>query len=205
VDAVHVWAFPFTGVVLGSPVFLGTASLGFGRADVAAVFGAPFSPSGYALESSALAPGPYRLLVFSHSTVSGLFNPSPFIDVTVTAGATPDPWMALESLTAGSTHTQPFLATGWALDFGAAVGPGVDMVHVWATRVSDGTKTFLGVASYGSSRSDVAAIFGSSFANSGYSLTVTGLAPGQYDITVFARSTVTGTFNQMQTVRVNVN
>ena len=205
VDAVHVWAYPFTGGALGTPVFLGTAGLGFGRADVAGIFGAQFGPSGYALQSSGLAPGPYRLLVFAHSTVSGLFNPSSFIDVTVAAAATQNPWMAVENPPANSTQQQPFLTTGWALDFGAAAGPGVDMIHVWATRVSDGTHTFLGAASYGSSRSDVAALFGSSFASSGYSLTVTGLAPGQYDITVFAHSTVTGTFNQMQTVRVNVN
>ena len=205
VDAVHVWAYPFTGGVLGTPTFLGTASLGFGRPDVAAIFGAAFASSGYALQSSALAPGPYRLVVFAHSTVSGLFNPSTFVDVTVAAAATPDPWMALENPPANSTQQQPFLTTGWALDFGAAVGPGVDMIHVWATRVSDGTQTFLGMASYGAARSDVAALFGSSFSASGYSLSVTGLTPGTYDLSVFARSTVTGTFNQVQTVRVNVN
>ena len=204
VDVVHVWAYPYAGGVLGTPVFLGAASLGFGRSDVAAIFGAQFAPSGYTLQSSALAPRTYRLLVFAHSTVSGLFNSSSFVDFTVTAAATPNPWMALENPSAGSTQQQPFLTTGWALDFGAAVGPGVDMIHVWATRVSDGAQTFLGAASYGSSRSDVAAIFGSSFGASGYSLSVSGLASGTYDITVFARSTVTGTFNQMQTVRVGV-
>jgi hypothetical protein len=205
VDDVHVWAYPVSGGMLGAPIFLGAATLGFGRPDVAATFGAQFTASGYVLRSSALAPGTYRVVVLAHSTVSGLFNQSPLVDVTIAAAATPDPWMAIESLAGGSTKTQPFLVAGWAVDFGAAVGPGVDQVHVWATRVSDGTKTFLGVASYGSTRSDVSALFGPTFANSGYSLSVSGLTPDVYDITVFARSTVTGGFNQAQTVRVNVN
>jgi hypothetical protein len=55
---------------------------------------------------------------------------------------------------------------------------------------------FLGAATYGVSRPDVAAAFGSRFLNSGYTLNVTtNLAPGTYTLVVFARSTVTGTFS----------
>jgi hypothetical protein len=204
IDAVHVWAYPIVGNSLGTPIFLGAATQGLTRSDVAAIFGVSFGASGFSLQATGLAPGAYRIVADARSTVSGTFTASTPVDVTVASGAVPNPFMSLETPSAGASRTQPFLAAGWALDFGASVGPGVDAVHVWATRVSDGTSTFLGAASYGAARSDIGATFGSSFSASGFSLSVSGLAAGTYDITVFARSTVTGTFNQMQTVRVGV-
>jgi hypothetical protein len=205
VDAVHVWAYPIVGQTLGTPVFLGAATLGLSRPDVGTVLGAQFAPSGFALQASGLPAGLYRVVAFARSTVSGTFNQSALADITIAAGLVPNPLMAIDGPPALSTQTQPFLTAGWALDFGAGVGPGVDAVHVWAVRVSDGAQTFLGAASYGSPRSDVGTMFGSTFTNSGYALSISGLAAGTYDLFVYAHSTVTGTFNQVQAVRVTVN
>ena len=83
---------------------------------------------------------------------------------------------------------------GWALDRAAAAGVGVDAVHVYAHPVAGGGPIFLGVATHGTARPDVGAVFGGQFTNSGFALTVGSLAPGLYDLVVYARSTVTGVF-----------
>src|SRR5205814_839504 len=57
---------------------------------------------------------------------------------------------------------------------------------------------------YGSTRSDVGAAFGANFTKSGFSLTTASLSQGTYRIAAFARSTVTGTFNNVRTVDVTV-
>ena len=76
VDAVHVYASATTG---GAPTFLGVATLGVSRPDIGAIFGSPFTPSGYSLNAPALPPGTYDLYAYSRSTVSGSFN---FVRVT---------------------------------------------------------------------------------------------------------------------------
>lgn len=68
----------------------------------------------------------------------------------------------------------------------------------------DADPLFLGVATYGGERPDVGSLFGGQFAAPGYGLTVESLPPGVYDLIVYAHSTVTGTFNNAQVVRVTV-
>jgi hypothetical protein len=107
-----------------------------------------------------------------------------------------------------------FVLAGWAADLGSTVDRGVDTVHVWAypsTRsarsgqVPDrGDPIFVGAATYGGARPDVAAVYGDRFLTTGYGITVQGLAPGTYDLAVFAYSTVTGGFGPAKTVRVTV-
>jgi hypothetical protein len=63
---------------------------------------------------------------------------------------------------------------------------------------------FLGAAITGGSRPDVAAIFGSQFARSGFGLPAGSLSPGEYQISVFAHSAVTGTFNHAIGVAITV-
>jgi hypothetical protein len=63
---------------------------------------------------------------------------------------------------------------------------------------------FLGATAYGGDRPDVAAIFGPQFEKSGYNLIVDSLAPGTYDLAVFAWSTVKGGFVPAKVVRVTV-
>ena len=63
---------------------------------------------------------------------------------------------------------------------------------------------FLGPAVYGGARPDVAAVYGDRFTDTGYGLIVQGLAPGTYDVAVFAYSTVRGDFAPAKVVRVTV-
>ena len=198
VDAVHVWAFQ-TG---GPPTFVGAATLGGNRPDVGAVFGAQFNASGYTLSGTLLA-GTYQLVAYMHDTVTGTFNLSATANIKV-AAATPAPFMSLDAPGAGLVALGTNIG-GWAIDTGASTGTGVGGVHVYAFPVGGGSPVFVGAATLGFSRPDVGAIFGSRFTSAGYNLTLTGLTPGQqYDLGVFAHSTVTGTFNQSKTVRITV-
>ena len=81
---------------------------------------------------------------------------------------------------------------------------GVDAVHVWAF-TEQGQPLFVGVAEYGVARPDVAAAFGKAgFTNSGFSLPLTGLAPGRYTLAVCARRTGMSEFDLIRVVTVEV-
>ena len=84
VSTVHVWAYPVdrSGNRL-DPIFLGPAIYGGARPDVAAVYGARFSDSGYGIIVSTLPPGTYDIAVFSYSTVVNNFTPAKVVRVTV--------------------------------------------------------------------------------------------------------------------------
>jgi hypothetical protein len=99
---------------------------------------------------------------------------------------------------------QPFVLAGWAIDLDDAVGTGIDTLHVWAYPLAGGDPIFVGAAIYGGARPDVAALHGNRFKPSGYSLTVRGLTPGNYDLAVFGWSTAAGGFAPAKTVRVTV-
>jgi hypothetical protein len=100
----------------------------------------------------------------------------------------------------------PFYVGGWAADLDSSVDSGVNTVHVWAYPVdASGTRLdpiFLGPATYGGARPDVAAVYGDRFVDSGYGIIVSTLPPGAYDIAVFAYSTVVNTFTPAKIVRV---
>ena len=114
--------------------------------------------------------------------------------------------MVLDTPVLGSEVVPPFVVAGWAIDLAAWSGTGVDAVHVWAypSPGSGATPIFLGVADPGGVRPAVGAVYGDAFAPSGYELTVSGLAPGVYDVVAYAHSTVTGTFNNAHVVRITV-
>jgi hypothetical protein len=102
-----------------------------------------------------------------------------------------------------------FRVAGRALDLDDSVAAGVDTLHVWAYPVDPETGArrapwFLGVASYGGERPDVAAVFGDRYRRSDYDLVVEDLAPGLYEVAVFAWSTVRHGFVPAQVVRVHV-
>jgi hypothetical protein len=102
-----------------------------------------------------------------------------------------------------------FTVAGWAVDLGSLNGAGIDTLHVWAypldgTGSDSGQKAVrVGVARPGGSRPDVARLYGAGFADAGFTLTGT-LAPGTYDLVVFAHSAATNTFAGAETVRVVV-
>ncbi len=200
VDAIHVWAYPNPGSGQ-SPVFVGAASYGGARADVGLVFGSRFANSGFFLAISGVPAGTYRIAAFAHSTFTGTFNAVRIADITLLASTL----MSIDAPPGGASRSQPFFVSGWAIDRSAVAGPGVDAIHIWAYPVGvSGGPFFAGAGGYGAERGDVGAAFGSQFTNSGYNTYITGLAAGTYDLVVYAHSTVSGTFNQAQVVRVTV-
>ena len=119
-------------------------------------------------------------------------------------GIPPAPHMRIIAPASGATVTQPFSVSGYAVDLGGS-GTGVDAVQVWATPTTGGNPVFLGPASYGGLCLDASAIFGPPHKQSGFDLSATGLAPGlTYNITAYAHSTISGTFNNSVSATVTV-
>ena len=205
IDAVHVYAYPNPGSG-AAPIFLGVATYGGGRPDVAAAFGAQFAFSGYGLVTPTLPSGTYQIVAFGHSTVTGGFTGSASSTVQV-IGLTSQPALSIDTPVNNAAVTQPFGFSGWAIDAGAPSGPGVDTVHVWAypNPGSGAAPVFVGVAGYGGARPDVGAIYGSRFTSSGFNLMVGSLAPGTYQLVAYAHSTVTGTFNGTGSIVVRIS
>ena len=204
VDVVHVWAYPNPGSGQ-APFFVGGATLGVARPDVAAAFGQTrLANSGFML-STTLTPAVYDVVAFARSTVSGTFNNARMARVTVIAPQSrPTMWVDLPR--ADATVRGRFRVAGWALDLGASTGTGVDAIHVWAYPNGGSAPIFIGASQGFMTRTDIATAFGSSrFAPSGFDfVSQTQLTAGTYDIAVYARSKVTGTFNNWKRVRVVV-
>jgi hypothetical protein len=204
VNTVHVWAFPQGG---GAGTFFAVATLGGQRSDVGNVFGAQFSNAGFsATNTTPLAPGAYFVVAYLHSSVTGNFERTSGVNVTV-AAAVSAPLTRIDTPSHNSTlGSRTFTISGWSLDQGSTNGPGMNVLHIWAFRVSDGFSQFLEVGNYGQARSDVANAFGHSrFTNSGFSNTVTLPTGGTWDIVVFGHSGVTGAFQpNPAAVRVTV-
>ena len=196
-DAVHVWAWPDSGV---APTFVGAATPGMlPRPDVGAAFGSRFTASGWGMVINNLPGGTYTIVAYLHSTVSGSFNLHRAIRITIA-----DPLMSIDTPTPNSnvSHTG-FMIGGWALDRGAVSGTGVDTLHMWAWPTNGGAPIWAGVATYGGVRPDLGAILGSQFTNCGFNALVV-LPPGQYDLAVYSHSSVTNSFSAGRSVRINV-
>jgi hypothetical protein len=82
--------------------------------------------------------------------------------------------------------------------------PGIAAVHVWAYPVGGGGPSFLGAATLGGLRPDVAAIFGPGYETSGYGLQVIGLPSGTWDIAVFPLAESAAAFGPARVVRITV-
>jgi hypothetical protein len=201
IDAVHVWAYPNPGSN-AAPVFVGATSYGGHRPDLVPHFGSQFANAGYGLTVRGLNPGVYQFVVFARSRLTGTFNGSRAVTVTVIGNP---PRMAIDAPGNNQAVARTFGISGWAFDPNGN-GSGVDAVHVWAyPNPGSGTAPrFVGAAAIGYARPDVAAVFGPAGASSGYGLTGT-LPPGVYDLVVHARSTATGTFNNVQVIRVTIH
>jgi IgA peptidase M64 len=106
------------------------------------------------------------------------------------------PLTTIDAPAANASVGQAFTVAGWAIDRAAPAGSGVDAIHVYAFPAGGGGPVFLGAATP-TPRNDVGAAFGAQFASAGFTLDVAPatLAPGNYQIVVFARSTVTATFS----------
>ena len=150
--------------------------------------------------SAGLAPGVHTATLEVTSTSPDLTITIPITVTLNVTGAT----IAVDTPTEGATVSNGFSISGWAIDLGAATGTGVSSVQAYAYRAS-GAPIYLGTATYGAARSDVGSIYGARFTNSGYSLQVHNLTPGaSYQISVFAKSTVTNAFASSHSVNVVV-
>lgn len=112
----------------------------------------------------------------------------------------PGPVVTLDSPKPGAAG-QPLNVQGWAIDGGAPMGTGVQRVHVYAIP-QGGAAMFLGEATYGIGRDDVAATYGSRFSGSGFQLTAPMLPAGNYTIVAYALRTLSGTFDSAAAVAI---
>ena len=198
VDVVQVWAYPNPGSG-AQPLFLGNAPYGRARPDVGALFGSKFTNSGFHLDVMGMAEGMYDIVVLPRSTVSGAFELARVSRVIIR----PSIVMTVDAPVVNATVATTFTLSGWAFDRRATASAGVDVLHVWAYPGNGGTPVFVGVATTGNSRPDVAAAWGAPYSHSGFSVTGS-LAPGPYDLVLFARSTVSGDFENARVVHINV-
>lgn len=198
IDAIHVWAYPDTGA---APIFAGVPSRG-PRPDVAAAFGSQFLESGWGLLVRGLPPGGYRIVAYGRVASTGAFSAVDVRSVAIEGGSL----LAVDAPAPFAAVGRTFIVGGWALDPAASAGTGVDTIHVWAYPVAPaaGAPVFLGVPSFGF-RPDIAAIFGSQFGNAGFTLIVSSLPPGTWDVVVYVHSAVSGTFDTARLVRITIS
>jgi hypothetical protein len=114
------------------------------------------------------------------------------------------PQLQVDTPSADAEVVQPFTVAGWTFDPRARTGLGIDTLHLWAYPVDGGNPRWVGVAALGGRRPDVAALFGSRFEPSGFTIEAAGLPAGLYDIVVYAHSVATDSFAIARAVRVNV-
>jgi hypothetical protein len=170
-----------------APGFLGRYALVFERESAAEAF----RPAG-----DAIAPQ-----LVEERNVAQALRPAESVRLAIVVG--PAMRMAIETPLSRDV-VQPFVVSGWALDLAAREGSGVDTIHVWAFPVGGGQPTFLGVASQGEARADVAATYGAPFDRSGFHLTVQDLAVGMYDIVAYVHRAASGRFEAEYGLRVTV-
>jgi hypothetical protein len=110
------------------------------------------------------------------------------------ATATATIWIDSPAEGATISSDAPIDVGGWAIDT-AGPGTGVDQVQVYVDGRMDDGGTLAGRASYGSSRPDVAGVFGSAaYTTAGYDTpwTPSGLSAGQHTLYVYAHSVANG-------------
>jgi hypothetical protein len=199
VDVIHVWVYP----VGGTAWFGGAGTYGGSRPDVGAAFGSRFTPSGYALDLTIPTPGAYDLVVYARSTLTGTFNNVQIVRVQVPVPVS-KPRMWVDYPAQNQNLSQNIFVAGWAIDLGSSTNSGVDAVHVYGYPLNGGAPIFVGAGTLGGSRPDVGAAFGSArFNGSGFSVQGT-LPRGDYNLVVYARSSVANSFNNVFVVFIRV-
>jgi hypothetical protein len=208
IDTLHVYAYPNPGSG-AAPYFLGVASYGTARQDLANANGARFLNSGYSLPVSGLSPGVYDIVVFARSTMTNTFSSYQTRRITVSDSPPLNAGIVqLDSPAAHSTISSAIALRGWAIDRRSTTGSGMDQIQVLAypNPGSGALPWFLGLATYGITRQDVANAFGSNrFRPSGFAQDIAGLPAGPYDIVTLGRNTVNGGWEVARVRRVNVD
>ena len=145
--------------------------------------------------------------MFAYSTVTPSFSQARAAAVIVQ----PDPRVVIDMTGAGPL-TQPARIAGWAVDFAADGATGIDAVDVWAYPADGAAPRVVGWASYGHARPTSPRPTANLISiNSGYTLSLTGiaagqdLAPGTCRVVAFAHSTVSGLVDQSRVRTVTVS
>jgi len=145
----------------------------------------------------------------------GSRGPAVLVDITVAPATTTDESVRMH-IDRVERDGQVITIHGWGLDPNAATGSGIGAVHVWVRKRSpevgaevgrpelEGRLTFLGTATLGLARPDVATAHGAQFANAGFGFTGVVPAEGEWEITAYIWSTRTGRFEDARTVTVTV-
>lgn len=202
IDRLQAWAFPVGG---GTATFLGAPAIGLVRPDndIRNAYGDVVTHPGFAILADNLTPGTYDIAIYAHGTrVTGTFWSGPaVVRVTLQGAAEPG------SVWVSAVPSPQFALQGYALDRGAASGPGVATVHVWAYP-SNGAAVFLGAATPGAdastNRPELVPLFGADKAASGWRLTGLSLPAGTYTIVAYGYSTVTGSFSNVRTTTLTI-
>ncbi len=162
------------------------------RADPAAAAPAPVAP----------APAPAAPAPAAAAPAPAAAAPAPVAPTRATTGVPGPVSIVIEAPTPGQTRGLPLIVSGWAADRTAPGGPGVDQVQVYAFSTVGAPPKFLGAAQYGTPRPDLTATLGPQFTNSGFTLTTNDLPAGTYQIVVYARSSVSGSFTDSNPIPV---
>jgi hypothetical protein len=199
VDAVEIWAYSLSEQDIRM-TFIADAKYGLFREDVVKEFGWQFQYAGFDVSVAGLSPGGYTFIVRARNAETGSFDQSLRTTVWIAGG----PEASIDGPVDQSSVDSTFTIWGWALDASSMKDTGVDAIQVWAfpTYGFREEPIFLGDATYGLFREDVASRFGKRFAASGYSLEVSSKLIGAFEIVVLARSTATGEFDQAKAVTV---
>lgn len=105
---------------------------------------------------------------------------------------------------ANSTVGTSFIMGGWALDYAARTDSGIAALHVWAYPKTGAAPVFLADVRFGA-RPDVAQAFGPQFRESGFSVVVPYLAPGDYMLVLFPFSTISNGFDYAAAVALDIH
>jgi len=201
-DVVQVWAYPNAGSGQ-PPVFLGNAQYGIARQDVANAFGnSRYRNSGFYMDVMSMPAGIWDIVVLPRRAATQAFEVARVTRITVD----PAVLIGIDTPTENATMGSSFTLRGWAVDRRATNNDGIDTLHVYAypNPGSGAPPIWIGAVSPNTPRPDVAAMFGSQFINTGWSLPVNGLAPALYEFVVFGRSSVTNSFDNGRLLRVRV-
>jgi hypothetical protein len=198
VDDVQV----FDGLSGSGGTFLGRATLGLARPDVAQALGNGFwASSGFSAVLSPLPAGSHTLSVYAHTPSKGWW----FTQVPVTVGAsTPTAAGPVNVLVAPaasekvSRKLDTYQIRGYAYDSTAGTGTGVDRVQVYMDEPRGQGGMFVGDAQFGGSTPSAAAQFGPRFAEAGYRIDIDpeNFTAGNHHLFTYARSSVTGVETQ---------
>lgn len=186
VDRVDLYLDGPTGV--GN--FLGTASYGGNRPDVARALGAErFGPSGWTFEwdTSQAGAGSHSLFVYAYSNVNKAWYSRAQM---VRVGLGEDTAIVVDRLPAVERGGDQVRFGGWAVDRKAPSDTGISRVDLYLDGPT-GVGSFLGTATYGEGRPDVARSLGrADFERSGWTLSWSprGIPGGFHEVYAYAFS-----------------